>query len=68
MPYYNGDPKRDHNFDNHPYELESTFPVDLIHVGPSLALYKGRYEITKGTPMSSHDGLLVSLLLTVAQI
>ena len=20
MPYYNRDPKRDHNFDNHPYE------------------------------------------------
>ena len=20
MPYYNWDPKRDHNFDNHPYE------------------------------------------------
>ena len=19
MPYYNGDPKRDHDFDNHPY-------------------------------------------------
>ena len=22
MPYYNRDPKRDHNFDNHPYVLE----------------------------------------------
>ena len=20
MPYYNRDPKRDHNFDNHPYQ------------------------------------------------
>ena len=22
MPYYTRDPKRDHNFDNHPYEAE----------------------------------------------
>ena len=21
MPYYNRDPKRDHNFDNHPYKV-----------------------------------------------
>ena len=21
MPYYNRDPKRDHNFDNHPFEV-----------------------------------------------
>ena len=23
MPYYNRDPKRDHNFDNHPYDWGS---------------------------------------------
>ena len=23
MPYYKRDPRRDHNFDYHPYELES---------------------------------------------
>ena len=23
MPYYNKDPKRDHNFDNHPHEQDS---------------------------------------------
>ena len=23
VPYYNRDPKMDHNFDNHPYELQS---------------------------------------------
>ena len=26
MPYYNGDPKRDHNFDNHPSVTGTTMP------------------------------------------
>ena len=29
MPYYNRDPKRDHNFDNHPYVLRENY-IPLI--------------------------------------
>ena len=25
MPYYNRDPKRDHDFDNHPYKVPHSF-------------------------------------------
>ena len=35
MPYYNGDPKRDLNFDNYPYVLQ--YVVNPIE-GPSLSL------------------------------
>ena len=28
VPYYNKDPKRDHNFDNHPYDFAGRFNVN----------------------------------------
>ena len=35
MPYYNRDPKRDHNFDNHPYVgFYGVFRCALIQVLP----------------------------------
>ena len=32
VPYYNGDPNRDHNFDNHPYET----PPHILTLNMSL--------------------------------
>ena len=36
MPYYNRDPKRDHNFDNYPYELRLTCRQTQSQKDPSI--------------------------------
>ena len=33
MPYYNGDPKRDHNFDNHPYTIGLYSGLWWLYIG-----------------------------------
>ena len=42
MPYYNRDPKRDHNFDNHPYkEIIIKNPKKVGYAGLRLGLQAG---------------------------
>ena len=38
MPYYNRDPRRDHNFDNHPHIYIYTYMGDMKVI---LGLYSG---------------------------
>ena len=33
MPYYNRDPKKDHNFDSHPYGSTTGFPLRAPDLG-----------------------------------
>ena len=41
MPYYNRDPKRDHNFDNHPYDQEQ--PETAVHLQLSYSVAPGAW-------------------------
>ena len=56
MPYYNRDPRRDHNFDNHPHEATQQAFLAILGVrllqgqlgmqqGPS---YKAPYQVLRG--------------------
>ena len=70
VPYYNRDPKRDHNFDNHPYVYSSKdfmgldsgldsgvhgdYTVHTAHCSAHRSCRAGRAQSFKGTGLSSN--------------
>ena len=57
MPYYNRDPKRDHNFDNHPYRDSGKENGSYYNIiGYITGFYKGRQTIDKDDVMCNEHG------------
>ena len=52
MPYYNKDPKRDHNFDNHTYAIlllgpcEPVIPLEPERLDGAVGIFHGTQDLT----------------------
>ena len=57
MPYYNKDPKRDPNFDNHPYKGEARHPGSA-KLTPSRATCAGEFQEAPGVLFGVQGGKL----------